>query len=220
MRLGVRAGLNQADVTLHNQPVGPESSYQGRTTPLYSWQAGAVLEARLSPCLALQPALLVTQKGAKLRSASVAQGAAGWTHLEANSTLRYQWLELPMHAVYSLPGRTGLQLFGGPYAAALLGGEERGSEASYTEIDRGSFTEVTPTTHRAIRQSAYAKSAAAVRWDAGLNFGLGYARGPWQVQLGYGLGLHDMHRPDSNNTRIRRNRGAQLTATYFHARKS
>ena len=62
------------------------------------------------------------------------------------------------------------------------------------------------------------------RLDAGVNFGIGYRTSPLQVQLGYGLGLRNLHQPDGEiyykysrnfNADTAYNRVAQLTGTYF-----
>jgi len=61
--------------------------------------------------------------------------------------------------------------------------------------------------------------AVARRFDAGLNAGVGYRRGPLQVQLGYGLGLINQQPGKANFHRddlpAYYQRVAQLTATYF-----
>ena len=40
---------------------------------------------------------------------------------------------------------------------------------------------------------AFDSKSANRRLDAGVNFGLGYRKGPLQVQIGYGLGLRNLH---------------------------
>lgn len=59
----------------------------------------------------------------------------------------------------------------------------------------------------------------ARRFDAGFNAGVGYRRGPLQVQLGYGLGLINQQPNKAANLRddlpAYYQRVAQLTATYF-----
>ncbi|AWM32716.1 hypothetical protein [Hymenobacter nivis] len=69
---------------------------------------------------------------------------------------------------------------------------------------------------------SYGPGANSRRFDAGVNFGVGYRQGPLQVQLGYGLGLRNSHQGNGTvfyghnfNADAAYNRVAQLTGTYF-----
>lgn len=224
-KLGVRGGANRALTT-----VAPGSSATGLNTyersadkgAIYAWQAGLVLEAAFGK-FAVQPALVFSQKGEKFTTGVYFNAIGGGFAASSNSTNRYNWLELPVNFVYTLHGDHGLQLFAGPYVAMGVGGRQTGtssfaapniSYAPYEFDDRVTYG--TATNNR--------------RFDAGVNFGLGYRQGPVQVQAGFGLGFVNLHREtpsfDPSFSALTSynfyndaayNRVAQLTGTYFFA---
>lgn len=224
LRFGVRGGASRAITTLD-----PASNYSG-TYPfsgsadkaaIFAWQAGVVLEANFGKW-AVQPALLFSQKGEKLHSTTYASGVAGYNTQETTSTNRYDWLELPLNVVYTLHGDHGLQLFAGPYVALAVGGRRRGtSEGAFY----GPPTYSVPSTSSSEefdKPLAYGPATTNQRFDAGLQGGVGYRQGPVQVQLGYSLGLLNLHHTSNQrefgrdvNADAAYNRGAQLTGTYF-----
>ncbi|RZK89479.1 MAG: PorT family protein [Hymenobacter sp.] len=224
VRFGMRSGAGRAITTLD-----PASNYSG-TYPfsgsadkaaIFAWQAGVVLEASFGQW-AVQPALLFSQKGEKLHAATYASGVAGYNTQETTSTNRYNWLELPLNVVYTLHGDHGLQLFAGPYVALAVGGRQRGTrEGAFY----GPPTYSVPSTYASeeFDQSLeYGPSSTNQRFDAGLQGGVGYRQGPVQVQLGYSLGLLNLHHASDQrefgrdvNADAAYNRGAQLTGTYF-----
>ena len=217
--LGLRGGLNRALTTV--DPAGTASgsypfSYATDKSALYAWQAGVAGEVRVGN-LAFQPALLFSQKGEKLHTDFSASGFVGNAREETTSTNRYNWLELPLNFVYTPHGDHGLQLFAGPYLALALGGRRRGT-AYYSA----------PSIWRAPQDIdeaiAYGSNTNNRRLDAGISFGVGYRQGPVQVQLGYGLGLRNLHQSAGEvyydygrnfQADAARNRVAQLTGTYF-----
>jgi hypothetical protein len=220
-RLGVRGGANRALTTV--DPAGNSSgnypyAYSTDKSPIYGWQAGVVLEAAIGK-LAFQPALLFSQKGEKSQTSSYASGVAGYSTQETTSTNRYNWLEVPLNVVYTLHGDHGLQLFAGPYVAMGVGGRRRGTTYPYY----GPAVDGIPFDFD--NKVSYGPDTNNHRFDAGVNFGVGYRQGPVQVQFGYGLGLLNLHQPSANvmlggvyhefNADAAYNRVAQLTGTYF-----
>ncbi|WP_223648797.1 outer membrane beta-barrel protein [Hymenobacter psoromatis] len=212
-RLGVRGGLNRANTTLSETQGGYFVTYANeRKSATYTWQAGAVLEANFGK-LAFQPAILFSQKGEKYYAAAYV-GDFGVSLVEQSSTNHYNWLEVPLNLVYTLHGDHGLQVFAGPYVAVAVGGRQRGTATSQTLFVPNSV----PIVQDLDGRIAYDSNSTNQRVDAGVNFGLGYRQGPLQLQLGYGLGLRDLHRPDRSygfNATTAYNRVAQLTGTYF-----
>ncbi|GAB3638715.1 hypothetical protein GCM10027422_43050 [Hymenobacter arcticus] len=224
VRFGVRGGANRALTTLD-----PASNYSG-TYPfsgsadkkaIFAWQAGVVLEASFGK-FAVQPALLFSQKGEKLISSTYASGVAGYNTQKTTSTNRYNWLELPLNVVYTLHGDHGLQLFAGPYVALAVGGRQRGTtEGAFY----GPPTYSVPSTSFSEdfdKPLSYGPSTTNQRFDAGFQGGVGYRQGPVQVQLGYSLGLLNLHHTSDQrefgrdvNAYAAYNRGVQLTGTYF-----
>ena len=225
-RLGVRGGANRALTTVA-QPayMSGGAYYAADKSAFYAWQAGLVLEASFNK-FAFQPAILFSQKGEKLGASTSFSGINGINTLQNTSTNRYNWLELPLNIVYTLHGDHGLQIFAGPYVALAVGGRQKGTEISYTSTGVAGGYRTTDFNDKI----SYGSDTNNRRLDVGFNFGLGYRRGPVQVQLGYGLGLRDLHRTDSPsidpgfspfshnfNADAAYNRVAQLTGTYFFA---
>ena len=153
---------------------------------------------------------------------------------------RPNYLEIPINLVYTSKGDHGFQLFGGPYLAFGVGGQSVVETSYYGLLNTGAYyagysyyrsfmsyvdeypgdnsTGLLQTTPYYLQNTdAY----LARRFDAGLNAGVGYRRGPLQVQLGYGMGLLNQQ-PGKGFTLSEGptpyyHRVAQLTATYFYS---
>ena len=217
-KLGLRGGINHATTTLDAASTGTgflSFGYTGDKSAIYAWQAGAVLEIGFNK-FALQPALLFSQKGEQFNTAYSFGGVAGQSGANTRSTNRYNWLELPVNVVYSV---RSFQLFAGPYGALGVGGRRRGTTLNYSPVARFApyhFNE----------KARYGPDTPNPRLDAGLNFGVGYRKGPLQVQFGYQLGLLTLHRAYVEGiiaelpyhdfaADAAYNRVVQLTGTYF-----
>lgn len=216
---GLRGGANRAGTTVDGANNSDTFQFTRSTekSSLYGWQVGVALEARFGK-LAFQPALVFSQKGDKLHATSSDGGVAGYSYSETTSTNRYNWLEIPLNVAYTLHGDHGLQVFAGPYVAAAVGGRQRGNANGYSTVGyprTGAYSEDFDA------PASFGPGTSNHRWDAGFNLGVGYRQGPLQVQLGYGLGLLNLHRANDGftyqnfNTSPAYNRTAQLTATYF-----
>lgn len=224
-RLGVRGGLNRALTT-----VAPSSSATGLNTyersadkaAIYAWQAGLVLEAAFGN-FAVQPALVFSQKGERFNTKVYYNGLGGGFAAQSSSTNRYNWLELPINFVYTLHGDHGLQLFAGPYVTVGVGGRQTGT--NYFAAPNISYAP-----YEFDNKISYDPNSSNRRFDAGVNFGLGYRQGPVQVQASFGLGVVNLHRgipsvdPGFSPATLYNfyndaayNRVAQLTGTYFFA---
>ena len=202
-KLGVRGGLNQATSTVAtaSNSSGTYPGYFATKSALYAWQAGAVLEVSFRH-FAMQPALIFSQKDEQL--IIYANGFAGIIQ-ERQLTSCSNWLELPVNAVYTLHG---FQLFAGPYVALAVGGRAHDRLIDYES------------------KLVYGTGTGNRRFDAGVNVGLGYRQGPLQVQLGYAMGLRNLHQAPSDlivgfppyhdfPTDEAYSRVVQLTGTYF-----
>ena len=230
-RLGVRGGLNRALTTQDAAGNYSESTstysttYTAGKSAIYAWQAGAVFEVSFGK-LSLQPAVLFSQKGETAHTAINSQsiGYYYFTQSDRTSTNRYNWLELPLNVVYTTHGDHGLQLFAGPYVALGIGGYQAGTQ------DYSSSGVIGPSSYPIDERISYGADTNNKGLDVGLNFGVGYRQGPLQVQLGYGLGLLNLHRASPPtidpgfspqfhdfNGDAAYNRVAQLTGTYFFA---
>ena len=219
-KLGLRGGFNRAITTLDAASTGTDAgfvnfSYSGDKSAIHAWQAGAVLEIDFGKFV-LQPALLFSQKGEQFNTVSSFSGVAGMSGTTTRSTNRYNWLELPVNAVYHV---RDFQLFGGPYAALGVGGRRQG-----TTLNSSPFAKYAPQYFD--EKIQYGPDTYNPRLDVGVNFGIGYRQGPMQVQLGYQMGLVRLHRSNAEgligelpyhdfNADAAYNRVVQLTGTYF-----
>lgn len=187
---------------------------------------------------AVQPGLVFTQKGLKQHfSESATDKASGYAYRGSfNTSSHVNYLELPLNVVYSLGAKgEGLQLFAGPFLAVGVGGRasfdlelvttDPSFESPHTEdgttpmLFGNRFSNDPPASTPSVDYEARARHI-----DAGLNFGVGYRRGPVQAQLGYGLGLLNVQpglptdyqpSPDEVISDKGYLRTAQLTITYY-----
>ncbi len=214
-QIGLRGGVNRATTTLDDASTGAYSSafYSGDKFGIFGWQGGVVAEIDFGK-FALQPALLFSQKGEHFQTKAYFVQTSGLSGSESGSINRYNWLEIPVNVVYTV---RGVQVFAGPYVAMGMGGRQKGTtlraspNVRYAPLQFDEPIEYGPNTSNR-------------RLDAGVNFGLGYRKGPVQVQLGYGLGLVNLHQVDADNPvdvvynfqeSAAYNRVFQLTGTYF-----
>ena len=189
--------------------------------------------------LAFQPSLIFSQKGAELKSSgrAVNDGYPFTYAITASPKLSY--IELPLNFVYTSGGDHGFQLFAGPYVAMGVGGGGSYNVAiTSTDPDLALFNGDYPGTLKVEYGTQQNDNAAAPnnpnatsapplvltfrRLDAGLNGGIGYRVGPFQAQLGYGLGLVNFVPNDNNGQDTGSkgyNRGFQLAANYFFGSK-
>ncbi|WP_035566990.1 outer membrane beta-barrel protein [Hymenobacter sp. IS2118] len=217
-RLGLRGGPNWATSTVGESQLSPSSpyNYSASKSAIYRGQIGAVLEMARGR-FALQPALMFSQKGERVESFTSISGFAGVSSSETSATNRSNWLELPVNLVYTLHG---VQLFAGPYVALAVGGRQRG-----TLLQSSPYARFAPLHYD--EKVEYQDEKLSRRLDAGFNAGLGYRRGPLQLQLGYGLGLRKLQSvpfsmisyssyyiPTYADEKAY-NRVVQLTGTYF-----
>lgn len=229
--IGLRLGGNLASGTFTtvDQAAGPGSDYAYRRGSLLGYQVG-VAASFGGGHWAVQPALVFSQKGLK-QTATIKANFGGYDYQEKDvSKARVHYLELPLNFVYALGAEgEGFQVFAGPYLAVGVGGRNHYAlEVSSTDPDfpgpqsesgtqaftfGSTFSEPDPNGTESVYESR------ARRFDAGLNFGVGYRYGPLQVQLGYGLGLLNAQPryPASFDTPNDTGyiRTGQLTATYY-----
>ncbi|MDB5271035.1 MAG: PorT family protein [Hymenobacter sp.] len=189
--------------------------------------------------LAFQPSLVFSQKGAELKSTgrAVSDGFPFTYTVTASPKLNY--IELPLNFVYTTGGDHGFQVFAGPYVALGVGGGGSYNVAfTSTDPDLAFFNGDYPGSlkveygtkqndNAAAQTSNNTNSAPPLvltfhRLDAGLNGGVGYRVGPFQAQLGYGLGLVNFvpNDPNGQDTGSKGyNRSFQLAANYFFGSK-
>lgn len=224
IKLGVRAGGARTTTTLDpisNSENLPAYSFTTSKSAIYNWQAGLALDVSFGK-LAFQPALLFSQKGERFDQQTYTGDFVG-VFTNTNGTTRTNWLEMPLNVVYTMHGDHGIQVFAGPYVALGVGGHQWGTTTS--DVFGGGGTSGARDFDN---QIGYGSDTNNQRLDLGANFGIGYLLGPLQVQLGYSLGLRNLHRNNSPtidpffspynytyNSDAAYNRALQLTATYF-----
>ncbi|MGI4863469.1 MAG: outer membrane beta-barrel protein [Janthinobacterium lividum] len=222
-RFGIRGGFNRTTTTVAVAETGGQSSPFSYTrtadkSAISAWQAGITAELIFGK-ISLQPALVFTQKGERFHYYLASYNLNALEYSSDNTgTTRANWLELPLNVVYTLHGTHGLQLFAGPYLAVAVGGRQDGINKIYS-----SSSPITPSQYD--DPIEYGRYATNRRMDAGINAGVGYRQGPFQMQLGYGLGLYNLHQAAVWSTKPSSyqefrsddayNRGFQLTGTYF-----
>jgi len=214
-KLGVRGGLNRASSTVEAASISPSSQYyySASKSAIYAWQAGAVLDVAFHR-FSLQPALVFSQKGEQFDATTSMSGFAGVTGTRSSIVNRYNWLELPVNVVYTLHG---FQVFAGPYVALGVGGRQHSIISGFSPCARFAPQSID-------YKAYYGPDSNNRRLDAGVNFGIGYQRGPLQMQFGYGLGLRNLHQSNSYqlydyghdfSQDAAYNRVMQLMGTYF-----
>lgn len=188
---GLLAGTAQAQTTFS---IGPRvglniSSAHFPNTSLPSYPSRAGLEAGLTSTVqfghfAVQPSLLFSQKG--YRTSGFIPSFDMLIETEENYRLNY--LTLPVNLAYTL-GRDGqgLQVFGGPYASLLLGGNYAQRLSGFNQEYTG---KVKPDNVATDAHDRYARPI-----DAGLQAGLGYRLKGFQLQASYSLGLRNVAVP-------------------------
>jgi hypothetical protein len=167
--------------------------------------------------LALQPALLYSQKGfAQFSTVDVRTGTnlpIGSGELEYRTRLHY--VTLPVNIAYTQHANgQGFQLFAGPYLGLLVSGRYESSiMVGGNPITDGG--KITPVTNDAPDFGTYAH-----RFDAGLQGGVGYRFKALLLQANYSLGLRDVAARYSNYASAASgpayyNRAFQVALTYL-----
>jgi hypothetical protein len=179
--VGPRVGLN---VTSAHYPEANGSSYTGR----------AGLEAGLTSNIqfghfSVQPSVLFSQKGYKASG----RLPSFETPITYEEEVRLNYLTVPLNLVFTL-GRDGqgLQVFGGPYVSLLVGGNYAqqshiGPYFGNVPYDRETSGKVKPAAVATDSDNRYSR-----RFDTGLQAGLGYRLGGFQLQANYSLGLRNL----------------------------
>jgi hypothetical protein len=174
--VGPRVGLNVSSAHFPRELAGPEqASYTSRP----GVEAGLTGTVQLGH-FAVQPSLLFSQKG--YRSSGDKLLIDMVTPYEEEVRLNY--LTLPLNFAFTL-GRNGqgLQVFAGPYASLLVGG-------NHTDKVMG-FQDRTDQVKAASLASDGANRYVQ-RYDGGLQAGVGYRRQRFQLQASHTRGLRNL----------------------------
>lgn len=215
--IGPRLGLNLANVSYTGDVAGnPDPKIK------VGFQVGAAANIPLADKFAFQPALLFTQKGFKQDQSETETFSGVVVTSTAKGTAAFNYLEVPLNFVFTTGGENGFQVFAGPYLAYGVGGK---IESSITVKDDSGLINESHSSNQPVKYASKNGSGdyAYVRgFDVGLNGGLGYRQGPFQVQAGYGLGLSNLiptNEDGSEESYKVYNRVIQVSATYLFSLK-
>ncbi len=185
-----QGGLNLANITSTGSG-GTEDNAM-----LTTFNAGLMGRFGLSKIVDLESGILLSGKGSKAET--YFNGGSDYIKAKFNPL----YVEVPLNLVVNIPaqGKTGLFVYGGPYAAIGVGGKSKLdskfgplTSTSEREIE---FSDDDPFTS-AQEDAAYDKLK---RFDFGLNFGAGIDLDKIILKANYGLGLTKIGSTESNNT--------------------
>ena len=189
--IGPQLGLNRSSSPYEDETRNRTYNTTART----GVEAGVQASLQLGKW-AVQPALLYSQKGFNIDDDATAVSGSQTTTTITRTTFRFNYLTLPFNLAYSLQdGGQGLQVFAGPYASLLLGGEQHYKVShSYRTASSagGGYEDYTADVKPGDYYSTTNLIYYSQRFDAGLQAGLGYRLGPTQLQLDYSLGLRNL----------------------------
>lgn len=229
IQFGPRLGVNLS--TSSNS--GTPSDFNEATKSIVGVQVGGTLSVGITDKFSFQPSLLYSQKGMESTGSQTDRSDPHYaTIIKASATIKLNYFELPFNFVYAIGGAEGFQLFAGPYVAVGVGGS--GSYKVNLNSNNPQFAQFNGdypgslTVEFADKQddnstvnnnsSTPTIIVTTRRFDAGFNAGIGYRVGPFQAQLGYGLGLINSVPKDSdgNDTGSKSyHRVLHLSANYF-----
>ncbi|MBX0291025.1 PorT family protein [Hymenobacter sp. HSC-4F20] len=216
--LGPRLGANASTLSFDIDGESPDAKY------IVGPQAGVTLNAQFGN-LSVQPSILFSSKGAKFdESSDETYTLGGDTYrqqVKQEATIRLNYIEVPVNLVFNTSGEEGgFQVFAGPYIGIGLKGSYK-TEGSYSVSVNGqveeSFSGSEEEDIKFVGKGTDGDEPEFRRIDVGLNAGVGYKAGPFQAQLGYGLGLGNLvpkYEDDDSDDKLH-NRGVQLSVSYF-----
>jgi len=188
-RLGIRGGLNLANVTIDKSGNTDESKM------LPSFNAGLFADVPLAVGFALEPGLMLTGKGSKVHTSSSV------LNTDMETRLNPLYLEVPLNFVGKVPlgNDTHLLLGAGPYAAFGIGGKVRtvGTFLGQDVDDKSDikWDDDTPF-NEDDKNQGWDKLK---RFDYGANFLAGFQFGNAMVTANYGLGLAKINSGGDND---------------------
>jgi hypothetical protein len=237
VEFGPRLGLNLSTFSYKYSNIPAALSNEANS--MVGVQVGGTLNVGFGK-LAFQPSLLFSQKGAELKLSAVDNTQVPYvTTLTYTAKPKLNYLEIPLNLVYTSDTDHGFQLFAGPYVAFGVGGSGSstlvitsndpdvllaGAANTYAiglNVEYGDRQNDNAQAQKSLNNGLASTPTVVAtfrRFDAGLNAGVGYRVGPFQAQLGYGLGLMNLAPNDPNGKDTGgelHNRGFQLSANYF-----
>ncbi|UOQ96823.1 PorT family protein [Hymenobacter sp. 5317J-9] len=181
-----------------NVSTAPYSERRTYTTTYTTGLEAGVVASINQGHFALQPALLISQKGFGINDNYTDDSYGQVTIIATKATYRLNYLALPLNLAYTqLEDGQGLQAFVGAFAGLLLGGDYS-SGTSYSvrtpHSATGGYSNVSGNVAGGdyFSNSVGDKTYYSRRYDFGVQGGLGYRQGQLQMQLGYSLSLRNL----------------------------
>lgn len=186
MSFGAKVGFNMANISgdIEDNAMKP------------GFQIGGVMNYEVSDALAVQPSLILSNKGVKIDGEFT------------TATANLNYLEIPINAVYKI---SNFQIYAGPYLGVGLFGKVKFDDDAIDDYTVKFMNDVAP-------DDLGDDEVAFSMLDFGLNFGIGYmVMDNLQVQAGYGLGLSNVNpKYDGEDPQDTDKNGVlQLTVSYF-----
>jgi hypothetical protein len=179
-RFGIKAGLNLANVAIKSQGVTVTPS------TLTSFHAGFLVDVALGNVGFIQPGVLVTGKGLKVKS----------NNNESTSNPIYVEIPINLGARFELAENVKLYVMGGPYIGfGIAGKAKNGSNSVNLKFGNGTGSDYRPL-------------------DIGLNIGTGLDINGFLLGVQYGLGLSNLV-PDGNSNSSATNRVFSISLAYL-----
>lgn len=203
-RIGIKGGVNSANITIDNAG----NVNDRRAIP--GWHAGLMLDLPLLPVLSIQPAVLLSSKGAKYRVGD--ESSNNYTEVRT----RPLYLEVPVNAVVKIPLPNKVRLFAGagPYVAYGIGGknslEGKVLGVSFSDDEAIEYSNDDP--RNGSNGSRYEGSLK--RFDFGLNILAGLEISHFVLNANYGYGVVNI-RPGADNDEKYNNRVGSVSVGFL-----
>jgi hypothetical protein len=207
LRVGFTAGL---DISSYSFDFGLDDNtvLDSRT----GFGVGFMAEYSLSKSLFFVPEFQYARRGAKEKEGTEPDGTPYYNYSE-----RVNYLQIPLNFLYKikLSKYVFLNLFAGPYIAYTASASMKVTEASRNsegelmldKEDNLIYHEVSNGIGIGSGENQYKK------YDAGLNFGVGYEHYDWVIRLQYNAGL--VNRMNTNDVSLR-NRNIGISIGYLY----
>lgn len=199
--LGIRAGYTASNMHITGEAPGSFSVSGGSMETYHGWHVDLLLDVPLAPGLYLQPAFRYVTKGTGLKDATDHKGELSGIYIPRGSSLRLNYLEMPLSVVYKYPlGKGRITAGAGPYVAYGLNGRY-----SYNIVQDGRTVSRNSKDVQFTRKNN--DNLAVLRmhpWDAGANFSIGYEFfSCLTLGANYSLGLTDNDRQELTSSKNR-----------------
>ena len=188
IRLGFKAGLNSANMTIDNE--GTISNK--RAIP--EWHGCVFVDIPLLPIISLQPAVLLNSKGSKYTVGN----NEGNNYTEVST--RPLYVEVPVNVLVKIPLPNKVKIFAGagPYMAMGVGGktslEGKLLGATFSKNDKIEYSNDDPSNGN----NGNAYNGNLKRFDFGLNLIAGIEISHLTLNANYGYGLVNV-KPGADN---------------------